>query len=240
MYKNKKILALIPARGGSKGLPGKNIKPMLGKPLIGWTIEQALASEFIDKVVVTTDDKEIAEISRKFKADVPFLRPRELAQDSSPTMDAVLHAVNWFEENGELYDILVLLEPSSPLRDSEDIDNSIKLLSSTPEAESIVGICQVESAHPSFIVQLGKENFLIPYLNKEFKVIRRQDIEDLYFFEGSLYVSLINSLKSRKNFYHEKCLEYIVPKWKSYEIDDLSDFIIIEALMKAKLKGIIK
>ena len=94
MYKNKKILAIIPARGGSKGLPRKNIKPLLGKPLIAWTIEQALASKYLDRVIVSTEDEEIAAISRKYCAEVPFLRPKELARDDSPTIDTLLHALN--------------------------------------------------------------------------------------------------------------------------------------------------
>jgi len=98
MYKNKKIIVIIPARGGSKGVPRKNIKPLLGKPLIAWTIEQAKMSKHIDKLIVSTDDKEIAEISQKYGAEVPFLRPKELAKDESPTIDTIMHAINWFEE----------------------------------------------------------------------------------------------------------------------------------------------
>jgi len=122
MYKGKKILALIPARGGSKGLPGKNIKPLLGKPLIAWTIEQAKASKYVDRVVVSTDDDEIAEVAIRYGAEVPFLRPKELARDDSPTIDAILHALDFFSDKGERFDLLALLEPTSPLRDSEDID----------------------------------------------------------------------------------------------------------------------
>lgn len=110
------IIAIVPARGGSKGLLRKNIKSLLGRPLIAWTIEQARSSRYIDKIVVSTDDKEIAKISKKYGAEVPFLRPKELARDDSPTIDAIMHAINWFEERGEYFDLVVLLEPTSPLR----------------------------------------------------------------------------------------------------------------------------
>jgi CMP-N-acetylneuraminic acid synthetase len=123
-----KIIAIIPARGGSKGLPRKNIKLLLGKPLVAWTIEQAKNSKYVNKVVVSTEDKEIAEISRGYGAEVPFLRPKELARDDSPTIDAILHALNWFEESGEYFDIVVLLEPTSPLRDVEDKDKCVEIL----------------------------------------------------------------------------------------------------------------
>ena len=238
MINGKKILAIIPARGGSKGLPGKNIKEMLGKPLIAWSIEQGLNSKYIDRLIVSTDEQEIAEIAKKFGADVPFLRPKEIAIDEAKTIDVILHAINFVEKNHDLYEILVLLEPTSPLRETNDIDNAIEKLLKTKGAESIVGISKVEGSHPDFLVSLENE-FLRPYKNIDFRVLRRQEIEDLYFYEGSIYISYVSSLKERKNFYHENTLGYVVPKWKSYEVDDLSDFIIIEALLKAHNEGIL-
>ncbi|CEO88250.1 acylneuraminate cytidylyltransferase family protein [Syntrophaceticus schinkii] len=126
MYKGKKILGLIPARGGSKGLPGKNIKPLCGKPLIAWAIEQGLASKYLDKVIVSTDDEEIAKVSRSFGAEVPFMRPGELATDAAKTIDVVVHALEFLKQRGGLeFDYLALLEPTSPLRKNGDIDKSI-------------------------------------------------------------------------------------------------------------------
>ncbi len=238
MINEKKILAIIPARGGSKGLPGKNIKEMLGKPLIAWTIEQGLNSKYIDKLIVSTDDQNIAEISKKYGAVVPFIRPFGLAKDDTKTIDVIFHALDFFERENSIFDILILLEPTSPLRESKDIDNALEKLFYTSKAESIVGVSKVEGAHPDFLVKL-ESGFLRPYKNKDFNVMRRQDIEDLFFYEGSLYISYITSLKKRKNFYHEKTLGYIMPKWKSYEVDDLSDFIIIEALLRAHKEGLL-
>ena len=240
MYNNKKILAIIPARGGSKGLPRKNIKVLVGKPLIAWTIEEAKGSKYIDKIVVSTEDKEIAEIAKKYGAEVPFMRPRELAEDKTPTMDVLLHIVNQLEKRGEHYDFLALLEPTSPLRDISDIDDCIKLLIDNQKAKAIVSVAKLESAHPDFNVVINNEGFirrLTGDSNFEFK--RRQDLSDVFFFEGSIYVSEINTLKQRKTFYHEMTLAYTVSRYKSYEVDDLSDFICIEALMRAKLKCLI-
>jgi len=236
MINGKQILAIIPARGGSKGLPHKNIKDLYGKPLIAWSIEAAVKSKYIDRVIVSTDDEEIAQVAQKFGAEIPFMRPEELASDDSKTMDVVLHCINYFEETGEKNDIIVLLEPTSPLRETLDVDEAIENLVETQDSESIVGISRVENTHPAFLVKL-ENKFLRPYLFNEFKILRRQEIDELYFYEGSLYISYADSLKNRKNFYHEKALGYIVPKWKSFEVDDITDFKIIEALLKAKLNG---
>lgn len=127
MYKEKIILGLIPARGGSKGLPRKNIRPLLGKSLIAWTIEQALASKYLDRVIVSTDDREIAEISKRYGAEMPFVKPKELATDDAKGINLVLHAINWIEKNKKPYNLLMLLQHTSPLRTSEDIDRAIEL-----------------------------------------------------------------------------------------------------------------
>lgn len=236
---NNKIIAIIPARGGSKGLPRKNIKPLLGKPLVAWTIEQAKNSKYIDRIIVSTDDKEITEISRKYGAEVPFLRPKELARDDSPTIDVIMHAIDWFEKRGDYFDIVVLLEPTSPLRDVEDIDKCVEILIGNPKAKAIVGVAKLESSHPEFNMVINEEGFIRKTDGTtNFKVLRRQDLEDVYFFEGSIYISEVGVLKQKKNFYHESTLAYVVPKYKSLEVDELCDFICTEALMKAKKEKI--
>ena len=126
MYKDKKILAIIPARGGSKGLPGKNVKPLLGKPLIGWTIEQALTSKYIDEIFVSTDSREIADVAETFGVQVPDLRPEELANDTASSMDFILYTLHLLEKRGKNFSYIVLLEPTSPLRDVMDIDYAIE------------------------------------------------------------------------------------------------------------------
>lgn len=235
MYKDKTFLAIIPARGGSKGLPGKNITPLCGKPLIVWSIEAGLKSQYIDEVMVTTDSEEIASVARKSGASVPFLRPSELASDTATSFDVIRHAINYYEnELQKKFDYIVLLEPTSPLRDEKDIDMSIEQLLSVRQASAIVGVCKTTSQNPAFLVKKNDNNFLVGYENQDMRVLRRQEIGDVYFFEGSIYISKTDALLTKKTFYHESTLGYEVPKWKSLEIDDLDDIIMVEALMKFK------
>lgn len=234
MYKDKNILGLIPARGGSKGLPRKNIKPLLGKPLIAWTIEQALASKYIDKVIVSTEDEEIAEVSKKYGAKVPFMRPKELATDDSPTSDVILHALNWFQKKEENYDYVVLLESTSPLRETNDIDECVKLLIDNESAKSIVSISKLESAHPEFNVIIDEKSNFIKKIDgsTDFRFLRRQDLSNVYFFDGTIYISEAKAFFKNQTFYHNRTLAYIVPRWKSIEVDEMFDMICVEAIIK--------
>lgn len=238
MYNNKKILAIIPARGGSKGLPGKNIKPLCGKPLIGWTIEQAQSSKYIDEIFVSTDSNEIAAVAEDFGIKVPFLRPAELATDTSPSSAFVLHTIDYYRNKGQEFDYILLLEPTSPLRDITDINIAIEQLLNHDTAKSIVGVSKVEATHPAFLVDISKEGLLKPYL-KEMKTLRRQELSDLYFFEGSLYLSDIEFYIKEQTFYHDLTLPYVVPKYKAYEIDDIVDFYIVDKILELKLKNIL-
>lgn len=234
MINQHKILALILARGGSKGLPGKNIRPLAGLPLIAWPIKAALGSRYIDKLIVSTDDSEIARVAREHGAELPFMRPAELAKDTSPSSEAILHALQYCEEQKEHYDYFVLLEPTSPLTESADIDKAIEQLIAS-RGEAIVGACQVSSGHPIYCATIGDNQFLKPYQREHFdKGTRRQDIEPLYFFEGSLYISSIKKYQETHSFYHEKTLAYIVPEWKSLEVDTLLDFLMIETVLHNK------
>ncbi len=227
----KNILTVIPARKGSKGLPGKNIKILIDKPLIAWSIEQAKASKYIKDVFVSTDCAEIAEIAIKYGAKVPFLRPEYLAKDETSTADVLIHLINELTKVGFKYDYILLLEPTSPLRNTEDIDLAYEKLIKS-EAKSIVGVSRVESQHPLFCVSIDKDDFI--HSDNNFKVFRRQEISELYFFEGSIYISEIQTFLEKKNFYHKETIAYNVPKWKAFEIDDEVDFIITEALLKHK------
>jgi len=232
MKNNEKILALIPARGGSKGLPRKNIKPLLGKPLIAWTIEQAKNSKYIDRIVVSTDDEEIAEISRKYGAEVPFLRPKELARDDSPTIDAIMHAINWFEERGEFFDILVLLQPTSPLRTTEDIDNAIKLFLNDKEALSLVSV--KENEHSPFWSLKIEDKFLNPLFGEEYFKKRRQELPKSYMPNGAIFISYIDILKKYKTFYTPKTIAYVMSPERSVDIDNEFDFLLAEFILKNK------
>ena len=231
---NNKILAIIPARSGSKGLPGKNLKPLLGKPLVTWSIEAASLSPSIDSIVLSTDDQKIANIGEKIGARVPFVRPLDLSGDTASSIDVVLHALDFLETAGEKFDIVVLLEPTSPQRDWGDIEQALDLLIKSG-ASSVVGVTQAQESHPDFMYRLQGDLKLEPFIKKVGSAhIRRQDIEPLYYLEGSIYISFVHILRKRRSFYHEDTVGYEVPKWKSFEIDDLDDFIMIEALLKHK------
>lgn len=233
MISEKTVLALVPARAGSKGLPGKNIRPFCGKPLLQWSVEHGLSSKYVDKVVVSTDSEEFAEIARKGGAHVPFLRPKSLATDVASSIDVILHGINYLERHGEEFNILVLLEPTSPLRRPDDIDRALERLLSVPEAESVVSVSLTEAHHPAFLMKKRKEGFIVPYL-PDFSVVRRQDITPLFFLDGTVYISWTEALKRRRSFYHDRTLGYEVPKYQSFEVDDMDDFIICEALFRAK------
>ena len=235
MIDGKSILGLIPARGGSKGLPRKNILPLAGKPLISWTVEVAKDSKYIDKSIISTDNEEIAKIVKQSGGEVPFQRPKNLSEDDTPTIDVIKHAVNYFHSLSVHYDYLVLLEPTSPLRETMDVDSAIELLHCNREiADSIVGVSKVEAAHPAFDVKINKNGLIQPFIGNSIKTFRRQDIEELYFFEGTIYVSDTNILLDNESFYHDRTLPYIVPRWKSIEIDDNIDLMFAETLLKNK------
>ena len=155
MYKNKKFLAIIPARGGSKGLPGKNIKEICNKPLIAWSIEAGLKSKYLDEVSVSTDYESIANISKEYGANVPFLRPENLASDTATSFDAVKYSIDYYKnELGKEFDYIVLLEPTSPLREDSDIDNMIeKLIENKEKFDSIISMGEVHE-HPSIMKKL--------------------------------------------------------------------------------------
>ncbi len=236
-----KVLYLIPARGGSKGLPGKNLRPLLGRPLVAWSVVAALeaARSRPGRVVVSTDDEAIAEAARNAGAEVPFFRPAALAADTTPSMDVVLHALDHFAAQGETFDLLCMLEPTSPQRTGADVLAAMELLRTTPDAESVVGVCRAEGGHPAFLALRDARGLIRPYAGERFVFLRRQDIDEVFFFEGSMYIARTASLRERRSFYHERTLGHAMPKWKAFEVDDAVDLILIEALMKARQEGTI-
>lgn len=174
MYLNKKILAIIPARGGSKGLPEKNIKPLFSKPLIAWTIEQAKECKYIDSVFVTTDNKKIANTAKSFGIDVPFLRPAELANDTSSSMDVVEHVLAHFENMHIYFDYIILLEPTSPLRKKNDLDTAIQLAIENESADGIISLGEVHMEHPMIVKKINEKGKIAPYIDDVLKISQRQ------------------------------------------------------------------
>ena len=233
MKKKFKTIAIIPARSGSKGLPGKNIKLLLGKPLICWAIESALSSENIDLVLVSTDSEEIADISLNCGAEVPFIRPFNLASDEATTFSVVEHAIKFYSEEKKInFDLVALLEPTSPIRQDGDIDNMINILSASyDEKDAIVSLGEVPT-HPSLLKIIDKDNSVIPYEISDSNNSRRQDLKKVYFPYGVGYISKIKVLLEEKTFYPKRTLGYVIGRHQNYEVDDIYDFICIEEILK--------
>ena len=224
MIEKNKIVALIPTRGGSKGIKNKNIIDLCGKPLISYTIQAALESKYIDKVIVSTDSQEIADVAIKYGAEVPFLRPGELASDTSKTIDAVMHAVGELEKRKEQYDILILLQATQPLRTADDIDSAIELFIKN-KGQSLVSVSPVED-NPILIRtidNLGRMNSILPMKS----TCRRQDMPLYYRVNGCIYINLISELDLNTSFNDNK-IPYIMPKERSVDIDEIKDLLIAQ------------
>ena len=224
MIEKNKIVALIPARGGSKGIKNKNIIDLCGKPLISYTIQAALESKYIDKVIVSTDSQEIADVAIKYGAEVPFLRPGELASDTSKTIDAVMHAVGELEKRKEEYDILILLQATQPLRTADDIDSAIELFIKN-KGQSLVSVSPVED-NPILIRtidNLGRMNSILPMKS----TCRRQDMPLYYRVNGCIYINLISELDLNTSFNDNK-IPYTMPKERSVDIDEIKDLLIAQ------------
>lgn len=231
MINGKRILALIPARGGSKRLPGKNKLNLAGKPMISWTIEAGLKSQYIDRVVVSTDDSKIALISDQFGKSITFKRPPELALDNTCTMDVILNMLEAIEEEGESYDYLILLQPTSPLRNVQHIDEAIEVLFSK-SAYSVVSVSAID--HPIewtnvLSDDLAMDNFLL----ESTKGKRSQDFEVRYRINGAIYLCLIKKILAEKSLItQKKSYAYIMDKLSSVDIDDHLDFLVAESVMR--------
>lgn len=232
MYQNKTFLAIVPARAGSKGLPGKNIRELCGKPLIAWSIDSGLSSNNIDEVVVSTDCEEIAKISKKYGASVPFLRPIELASDTATTFDAIKHTIEYYKNNFNItYDYIILLEPTSPLREKDDLDNMIqKIVNLEDDFDAIVSIGEVHE-HPSIMKQV--DGYIIkPYCFELMMSSRRQDNQPAYFPYGVAYIIKTKALLEEKTFYPVRTTHHVIKRYQCYEIDDIYDFLAIENIIK--------
>jgi CMP-N,N'-diacetyllegionaminic acid synthase len=231
MIGKSRVLAIIPARGGSKGLPGKNIRPMCGKPLLGWTVEKALKSRCVDEVMVSTDSEEIAEVARQHGATVPILRPAELATDTASSYDVIRHAVAYQESVGHVFDYIVLLEPTSPLREDDDIDRMLERLDAhAEEFDSIVSVGEV-SHHPSIMKRVDGAR-IQPFYSGLGQTTRRQDNEPAYFPFGVAYIAKTATLLEENTFYSRRCMPFVIKRYQNYEIDDLHDFLCVESIMK--------
>jgi CMP-N-acetylneuraminic acid synthetase len=230
MIGGKRVLGIVPARGGSKGVPRKNIKILSGKPLIAYTIEEALKSKYIDRLIVSTDDIEIAEIAKQFGAEVPFLRPIELANDTAKAIGVVKHALKQMEKMDALdYNIIVYLEPPAPLKKTEDIDEAIEMFAAQ-NPDSVVSVNEANQFHPILMKKII-EGKLEPIWQPEPEGVPRQLYEPKAFMRnGAVYVIKRENILAGK-FYGENILAYVMPLERSICIDDMNDWYVAEAWM---------
>lgn len=234
MIQNKSIIAIITARGGSKGVPKKNIKMLAGKPLICWTIEAAKNSDFIDKVIVSTDSDEIAEISIQNGAEVPFIRPKEFAGDLAKQEDAILHAMNFIEKKFGKYDIIVVLVPTTPLRGSKEIDVCIEDIIINSAKKAIFSVRECDHT-PLQSNTLPADNSMKDFINKKYKWLNRQEMPTYYQLSGSVCISEWDVFQKEKTFLHDYTFAYITDNISGLDIDNEVDFDLAELYMKRKL-----
>lgn len=223
-------IAIIPARGGSKRLPGKNTKLLGDKPLIAWTIEAAIESNVFDHVFVSTDSQEIADISKQYGAEVPFLRPEELASDTATTNDVITHLVDWFEsEFNQTPSLIAVLQPTSPFRNAKHIIEAIEEMNDK-SAKAIISVCQLE--HPiQFCNQLGSDGSMADFINLE-NMKRTQDLKPTYRLNGALYIFDRDYVGRMQEIYSNGTYAYIMSSKLSIDIDTQKDFDLAEYYLK--------
>ena len=218
MIGNKKVLAVIPARGGSKGIPNKNVVSLMGKPLINWTIEAASSCRYIDHLILSSDDERICSVAKAAGCNVPFLRASELATDDAKTVDVVLDAIN----RTPGFDLVVVLQPTSPLREASDIDNCLELLIAQGAATA-VSVSESRD-HPFLVYSMAADSRLDAFLKIDPSVsMRRQDLPPAYSLNGAIYVAEIDWLIASKSFVSLETVGYLMSREASVDIDEPSD-----------------
>lgn len=230
------ILFLILARGGSKGVPKKNISEICGIPLLGYKAIAAKKSQYCSKIIISTDSIEIAEVAKKFGVEVPFIRPDYLATDKSSSIDSIIHAMEWIEKNdSKIYDAVFLLEPSSPFLTAEDVNMSVEMFIKK-KALGVLGVKEVDVSS-RFIAEIGKDlNMEEHYMKiKGMKSLRRQDLKKEYTMNGALYIADWNYMKEYRSFHSERTYAYIMPKERSIEIDDMNDLYYAKFLIESNI-----
>lgn len=234
-----RCLAVIPARGGSKSVPFKNIRLLGGRPLVGYTIEAALKTPPVDRVLVSTEDETISRIARELGAEVPFFRPRDLAEDHVPTWPVVLHAIEYLERvEGWFPEVIITLWPTTPLRATEDIESGIQLLLQS-EADTVVALVRVEERHPYWMKRL-EGGRVVPFVEGVEQMVQRQDLPPLYMMNGGftirrrvVYDWLANGEPEYKR---EQTLGYVMDPMCSIDINTELDFLLAETILEKHLR----
>jgi len=228
LINGKSVLAIIPARGGSKRFPGKNLKTLGNKPLIAWTIEAAKGSEYIDRLIVSTDSEKIKEICLKWDAEVPFLRPSHLATDNASSEEVILHTLKWLKTNGkDGYDFFILLQPTSPLRTEKHIDNSVEQFVNDPNSSSLVSVSKSERKFDQMMV-INDESYLE---HSTIPVFSRKGLEEhseFHYLNGAIYITSIPLFLKKGSLYSEKTSCYLMDLESSIDIDTQFDLALAE------------
>lgn len=237
---NPFILGIIPARGGSKGIPGKNIINLGDRPLITYTIDAASGSSCLDDFIVSTDSDEIAEVARRYGASVPFLRPPEFATDLTPTIEAVKHTVSTYEIiSGKKVDAVVLLQPTSPFRTSKDIDSGVNIfLSEEAASDSLISCYRADRVHPGIMYRYSERSRVRPYLEgAENSTVRRQEFEKLLVRNGALYITSVEYIFKSSRLISDNPLVYVMSYLRSLNIDELDDLKIARLLIEEMMRN---
>ena len=228
MIANKKVLAVIPARGGSKGIPNKNIVPLLGKPLISWTIEAAQASRYIDRLILSSDDPQICAVAESAGCEVPFTRRKALATDEAKTIDVVFDALDQMPG----FDLVMVLQPTSPLRAVSDIDNSLELLVEKG-AHSGVSVTRVKD-HPYLVYAMNSDARMEAVISVDPSTsLRRQDLPPAFTLNGAIYIADISWLAESRSFISPETVGYEMPKPRSVDIDEEIDLKVAEQVLRS-------
>ena len=222
------LLAVIPARGGSKGILGKNIKLLSGKPLIAWTIDAAKQAQCIDRIIVSTDDPKIKEVAEKCGAEVPFLREAKFATDENSSIDLALDVAQKLPG----FDWMLLLQPTSPLRTSSDIDDIFKFCQDH-KVSSAVSVCE-SSEHPYWMYQKNESFSLHPFISDRPEITRRQDLPKAYCLNGALYLAKVDWLLKHHSFIGPQTLGFVMPRKRSIDLDTMEEWHWAEYLIKKK------
>lgn len=231
-----RVLGLIPARGGSKGVPRKNIRLLCGKPLLQYTVEAALAAASLDRVILSTEDEEIAHVGRVCGAEVPFLRPAYLAKDLTPTLPVVQHALEELARQNDSYDAVCLLQPTNPLRRVGEIDCAVGLLEETG-ADSVISFVDVGEKHPARMKLVDSAGRVSnPSFAETHEGQRRQELPKFYLRDGSVYLTRTATLLERNSFQGEDCRALIIPEERACNIDTPFDFFLAEQLIMRQVR----
>ncbi len=219
-----KVLGIIPARGGSKGVPRKNIRLLGGKPLLAYAAESALRAKNLTRVILSTEDEEIAEVGKSYGLEVPFLRPAHLALDTTPTLPVIQHAVGFLETGGDIFDAICLLQPTNPLRRAEDIDNCIKLMESS-NADSVISVLRVPAEYnPKWVYWINSDGALSLSTGDSEPIPRRQDLPEAVHRDGTIYLTRTNVVMHKNSLYGSKICQYRIDPRRSVNIDTEEDW----------------